>query len=110
MIWLLIGYMVLFIHRPFEIWPWLGDIKLERVYMIITLVAALASGRMRPNLSIIHFAVALFGGSIVLSCVLSDWASEKVVQDTVINWLKIVIFYLLCDGFDQPEISELTPN
>ncbi len=24
MIWLLGGYMWLFIHRPFEVWPWLG--------------------------------------------------------------------------------------
>ena len=24
MIYLLIGYMWLFVHRPFEVWPWLG--------------------------------------------------------------------------------------
>lgn len=34
MIFLLIGYMWLFIHRPFEVWDFLGAIRLERVYMI----------------------------------------------------------------------------
>ena len=33
--WLLIGYMFLFIDRPFEVWPWLGDLHVERVYMLL---------------------------------------------------------------------------
>ena len=32
--WLLIGYMFLFIDRPFEVWPWLGDLHIERLYML----------------------------------------------------------------------------
>ena len=28
----------LFVHRPFEVWPILGAIQLERVYVLITLV------------------------------------------------------------------------
>ena len=35
--WLLIGYMFLFIDRPFEVWPWLGDLHVERIYMLFTL-------------------------------------------------------------------------
>ena len=38
MIWLLGGYLWLFVHRPFEVWQWLGDLHVERVYMIITLL------------------------------------------------------------------------
>ena len=34
MLWLLGGYMWLYIHRPFEVWPILGTIRLERVYML----------------------------------------------------------------------------
>ena len=30
MFWLLVGYMFLFIHRPFEFWPALGDLHIER--------------------------------------------------------------------------------
>jgi hypothetical protein len=37
--WLLIGYMLLFIHRPFEVWPWLGDLHIERIYMLLTIAA-----------------------------------------------------------------------
>ena len=37
MIYLLIGYMWLYIHRPFEVWPLVGTIHLERVYVLITL-------------------------------------------------------------------------
>ena len=32
--WLLIGYMFLFIHRPFELWPALGELHVERVYIL----------------------------------------------------------------------------
>ena len=35
--WLLIGYMFLFIDRPFEVWPWLGDLRVERIYMLVTM-------------------------------------------------------------------------
>ena len=38
--WILIGYLFLFIHRPFEFWPALGDIHLERLYMAGALLAA----------------------------------------------------------------------
>ena len=37
MIWLLGGYMWLFIHRPFKVWPWLGELRVERVYMLVTI-------------------------------------------------------------------------
>ena len=37
--WLLIGYMFLFIDRPFEVWPWLGDMHIERIYMLLTIIA-----------------------------------------------------------------------
>ena len=33
--WLLIGYMYLFIHRPFEIWPTLGDFRIELVFALL---------------------------------------------------------------------------
>lgn len=37
MVWLIAGYMWLYIHRPFEFWTWLGDYRIERVYMICLL-------------------------------------------------------------------------
>ena len=32
--WLLIGYMFLFVHRPFEFYLALGELHVERVYML----------------------------------------------------------------------------
>jgi hypothetical protein len=39
MIWLLGGYMWLFVHRPFEVWPSLGALQIERGYMLIMMIA-----------------------------------------------------------------------
>ena len=41
MLWGTIGYLFLFIFRPFEYWTWLGDYHIERVYMICLLIAIL---------------------------------------------------------------------
>ena len=38
MVWLLGGYMWLFIHRPFEVWPVLGSMQIERGYMLAMIV------------------------------------------------------------------------
>ena len=70
MVWLLIGYMFLFIDRPFEVWPILGDIHLERAYMLFTMLIWLLSPgkKILPNFQ--QFAVALFA----LFEVLRTWA------------------------------------
>ena len=65
MLWILIGYMFLFIHRPFEVWPALGTIHLERIYMLGVLLFLLAypSKRWLPNVqqfAHLGFAVAVF--------------------------------------------------
>ena len=61
MIWLLGGYMWLFVHRPFEVWPWLGELQIERVYMILTVLfwAVQPNKRLVPNR--IHAAFAVVG-------------------------------------------------
>ena len=65
-VWLLIGYMWLFVHRPFEIWPLLGTIHVERFYMILTVACWLASGAgvakgKRLHLYVLCFILALLG-------------------------------------------------
>jgi O-antigen ligase len=92
MFWLLIGYMFLFIHRPFEIWPSLGDMHVERLYMGVTLLAALvATKRWLPNVQ--HFAHLTFAAVVLVCWVLSPWADkgEQLVED----YFKILVFYLL---------------
>lgn len=95
MIWLLIGYMFLFIHRPFEIWPELAALRIERVFMIITLVAAFLSGRIRPHINIITVATVGLVLAILASWMQSPWSGLADVQTTVIDWLKIIVFFVL---------------
>lgn len=93
MIWMLGGYMWLSIHRPFEVWPILGTLRLERVYMIAMLLVWLIVAnkewlRNRLNLSFLLLTVA-----IVASWLLSPYPEEGNL--TVENWFKMGVFYVL---------------
>lgn len=89
--WLLIGYMFLFIDRPFEVWPWLGDLHVERVYMLLTLAAwcALPGKRLIPNIQ--QLAYAGFVVTVIGCWIASPWSDQG--QPVVEDWLKIVVFY-----------------
>lgn len=91
--WLLIGYMFLFIHRPFEVWPWLGDLRIERIYMgvILAFWLVLAPKRFLPNFQ--HFAYAGLATAVVAAWALSPWSDYG--QPGVEDWLKILVFYML---------------
>lgn len=93
MIYLLGGYMWLFIHRPFEVWPVLGTLHVERVYMIVTILYwALAAEKTwihnRLNVAFLFFVAAF-----LLSAILSPYGALG--SPTVENYLKILVFYVL---------------
>jgi hypothetical protein len=91
--WLLIGYMFLFIHRPFEVWPALGDLRVERVYMCATLaVWAIYPGKRwlsNPQ----HAAYAAFAAAVLVCWGMSPWMERS--QPIVEDYFKVVVFYLL---------------
>jgi O-antigen ligase len=91
--WMLIGYMFLFIHRPFEIYPILGEMRLERVYMLACMAAAVCHPRKRwlPNAQ--HLALAGFWLAVLLAWVLSPWFDRG--QTAVEEYFKLVVFYLM---------------
>lgn len=91
--YLLVGYMFLFIDRPFEVWSWLGDLRVERIYMLLTLVAWLVNGGKRwlPNPQ--HAAYAAFATAVAAGWLLSPWADAG--QPVVEDWFKVVVFYVL---------------
>jgi hypothetical protein len=93
MLWFLIGYMFLFIHRPFEIWPVLATIHLERMYIlsVVLLVALSPSKRWLPNPQ--HWAYLAFAAAVLLCWSASPWADNGEV--TVENYLKLLVFYVL---------------
>ncbi|MFO0936943.1 MAG: O-antigen ligase family protein [Gemmataceae bacterium] len=91
--WLLVGYMFLFIDRPFEVWPILGDWHIERVYMVVTLLAWLIYPSKRFIPSRLHLGVAGFAVAVVASWALSPWMEAG--QPRVEDWFKILVFYVL---------------
>lgn len=91
MIYLLVGYMWLFIHRPFEVWPWLAEYRIERVYMVVTLAywALFATKTWTPNR--VNWGIGLLLLSMLLSTAFSPYTdfSNKALED----WLKVLVFY-----------------
>jgi O-antigen ligase len=93
MVWALIGYMFLFIDRPFEAYPVLGDFRLERCYMLLTLALFVAHPRKRWIPNPLHTAYACLALSVLLAWAASPWSDKG--QPVVEDWFKIVVFYVL---------------
>jgi hypothetical protein len=91
--WLLIGYMFLFIDRPFEVWPWLGDLRVERIYMLFTLAVWAVYPNKRWLSNPQHAAYAAFALSVLTCWAISPWSETG--QPVVEDWFKIVVFYFL---------------
>ncbi len=91
--WLLIGYMFLFIDRPFEVWKWLGDLHVERIYMLFTMAVWVVypNKRWLPNAQ--HGAYLAFALAVLVCWVMSPWSEQG--QPVVEDWFKIVVFYFL---------------
>lgn len=90
--WILIGYMWLYLYRPFEIWPVLGSMQLERVYMLFALsVWLVARKRWLPNP--LHWAFLAFIVAMFFCHLNSPWGD--VGSQTVEDYAKIAVFYLL---------------
>jgi len=91
--YLLIGYMFLFIHRPFEVWPLLGKIQLERVYVLITLISWFFYPRKVWIRSLHTPAFIFFILAMVLSYLVSPYPDTGwFVLD---KYLKQSVFYFL---------------
>jgi len=91
--WLLIGYMFLFIDRPFEVWPWLGDLHVERIYMLLTIAVWSIYPYKRWIANPQHAAYLGFALAVVTCWLMSPFPEygEPVVE----NWFKVAVFYFL---------------
>jgi len=92
MLYILLGYMWLAVHRPFEIWPVLGTIRLERLYMIFTLLAYCLSRKTFPA-NPMHLAYLVFSTVLVASMAASPWS--WVCTDQVEYFFKVFVVYVL---------------
>jgi O-antigen ligase len=91
--WLLIGYMFLFIDRPFEVWPKLGELRLERIYMLGTLAVWLVYPGKRILANLQQLAYAGFAFCVAACWAISPWSEQG--QPIVEDWFKILTFYVL---------------
>jgi O-antigen ligase len=88
---LLIGYMYLFIHRPFEIWPTLGVYRIELLYMLVVGCVWLAYPKKIWLPNPLHFAFGVFVCCVLACWLHSNWVDEGLVA--VDKYLKLVVFY-----------------
>lgn len=95
MIWLLGGYMWLYVHRPFEIYPSLGALQFERGYMFLMLVSWLVYPGKGISFSRMHAAVGLFLVALLGSWMSSPFANRPGCWETCDNTLKVLVFYFL---------------
>ena len=95
MIWLLGGYMWLYVHRPFEVWPALGVLQIERVYMVVMLVVWMVTPNKGWVPNRIHYALGIFTLLLTASWLLSPYMDKPLCTDTIENYFKVVVFYVL---------------
>ena len=93
MIWLLVGYMWLFIHRPFEVWPWMGDLHIERVYMIATIAYWMLFARKTWTSNRATWGIGFLALAIVLATLFSH--STDFNNGGVQEWFKVLVFCFL---------------
>jgi hypothetical protein len=91
--WVLGGYLWLYIHRPFEVWPALGNLQFERLYMIATLLCWLFYPGKRFVSNRLHLAFASFALALVLCWLVSPYGDDG--AKTVEDFFKVAVFYIL---------------
>jgi O-antigen ligase len=91
--WLLGGYLWLFVHRPFEIYPLLGDIQLERGYMLLLLAWWVVTPNKAWLPNRLHAAFFAFTCALVLCWFASPYRDR--CWDAVENYLKCALFTFL---------------
>jgi O-antigen ligase len=94
MIWLLIGYMFLFIHRPFEVWPVLAAYRVERVYMALTLFYWIFFHKKVLIQNRLNAAFLFLSLSVLFSWLVSAYPNEG-SDLTVENHFKVTVLFVL---------------
>jgi O-antigen ligase len=95
MIWLLGGYMWLCIHRPFEYYPMLGDLQLERAYFLMMLAFWVVAPNKGFLANRLHVAVAVFTGVLLVCWLASPFRDSERCTNTIESYLHVALFYVL---------------
>src|SRR5262245_2045361 len=92
MIYLLIGYVYLCIHRPFEIWEPLSDLRIELAYFTVMTIAWLVAGK-RFHVSTRLARIAAIGVAFYFSLLCSPWADKA--EEIIKNYTLVLVFGLM---------------
>ncbi|MFO0930457.1 MAG: O-antigen ligase family protein [Gemmataceae bacterium] len=95
MIWLLGFYMWLYVHRPFEVWPALGAMQIERGTMFLMALVWLVSPEKKLIGNAIHAAVAAFTVVLVAAWVVSPYADRPGCWEVLDTYFKVLVFYCM---------------
>lgn len=93
MVWLIIGYMYLYIHRPFEVWPILGDLRLELLYTIAMCGYWLVAAKKQWLPNVQHRAFFAFALAALTCWLVSPWPDSGAV--TMDRYYKLLVFYVI---------------
>jgi hypothetical protein len=103
MLWLLMGYVFLIVYRPFEVWPVLGPLRIELLYMLgAGAIWLVAPNKRFPATSLVGAVLGMVA-AVVLCCLASPWAEECL--ESVDWWLKLQVFFLMLITVVQDEVS-----
>jgi O-antigen ligase len=102
MIWLLAGYLFLFVYRPFEIWPVLGTIRLELLYMIVTGAVWLVTPKRLPS-GMLLWLVATFALAMLVASLTSRWTDQCLTH--LDSFYKFLIFGLMVATVVHDDVS-----
>src|SRR5262245_21904749 len=95
MVYLLGGYVWLFVHRPFEVWPALSGLYIERIYILLCMLAWLVYPGKGFVGNRIHLALALFSAALVGCWMVSFYSNAPGCGEVVENYAKVAVFYVL---------------
>ncbi len=95
MIWLLGFYMWLFVHRPFEYYPALGALRVERIYMIFVLLCWMVIPNKGWPFNRMHIAVVLYATALLISWQVSPLVWDPICTVVVEDVAKIAVFFFL---------------
>ena len=92
--WILLGYMWLYIHRPFEVWTVFGRVRLELLYAICMILVWVASSSEKRELgNIFTPAVFFYTFAIIVATLLSPY-TDVLSNGDLYDWLKFILLYV----------------
>ncbi|MBZ0154750.1 MAG: O-antigen ligase family protein [Alphaproteobacteria bacterium] len=93
MVWFVIGYLFLFVFRPFEYWPVLATIRIERVYMLFLMTAVFLWRHRKHKPHPVNSTLFAFFSAMLLSSLFAFRMQEAYWAS--FDYFKLIVFYYI---------------